>query len=200
MPFVPTILNYTRTAVIALFFCIKASLATATPIVSIQYDAYPVTGENIQHIRETIAQNGPKDEQGATYAAHTAYNIAWHFTYNQKPESCSIAAVQSEITITYRMPVLAASSHMDNKTATQWKQYFTALSTHEEGHASFGLQAAEKIEQSILALSSSRTCSELEKRANDTAHAIVETYDEKNLDYDRITNHGATQGASLAGL
>jgi predicted secreted Zn-dependent protease len=68
---------------------------------------------------------------------------------------------------------------------------------HEKGHAQNAIDAARKIEAGILALPSEPTCDALRTKANDLGHALmlIKDANQADIDYDRRTQHGATQGA-----
>jgi predicted secreted Zn-dependent protease len=66
---------------------------------------------------------------------------------------------------------------------------------HESGHARNAVAAARKIEAGLTALPPEPTCEALRSKANDLGHALIKEANQADLDYDRATQHGATQGA-----
>lgn len=71
----------------------------------------------------------------------------------------------------------------------------TALQLHEDGHKDHGVAAAQEVLSTITNLPAYPSCPELETAANTAGKSVIERYNQKDIEYDRVTQHGATQGA-----
>ena len=77
----------------------------------------------------------------------------------------------------------------------QWARYIAALELHEQGHRRHGVDAANEVDRAIAAMPPAGSCDALGKNANALGMSILRKYNQLDLDYDRDTGHGATQGA-----
>jgi predicted secreted Zn-dependent protease len=68
---------------------------------------------------------------------------------------------------------------------------------HEHGHRDIALEGAEALRQALTSLPPGPTCEQVALNAQATADNFVTRYNERQVQYDRLTNHGATQGAVL---
>lgn len=125
------------------------------------------------------------------YDAYTAWQINWRYTYKQANGRCSIATVTVNLTITYTMPDLQTS---DAALDRSFKGYLVKLRTHEDGHAENGRIVARRIDDAIPKLTAA-TCEELGKNANALGQSIVKEGNALDIEYDKTTDHGRTQGA-----
>jgi predicted secreted Zn-dependent protease len=80
---------------------------------------------------------------------------------------------------------------------TRWQQFADALKRHEDDHKDHGLAAGKEIEAALLAAKPESNCEDLAAAANSVAEAIVTKYQKVDQDYDRKTDHGRSQGATL---
>jgi predicted secreted Zn-dependent protease len=77
----------------------------------------------------------------------------------------------------------------------RFETYITALRSHELGNVDFGKQAAFAIEKAIINLPELANCKVLDAAANAAANQLLESYKQKEVQYDIDTDHGKTQGA-----
>ena len=80
---------------------------------------------------------------------------------------------------------------------SRWTSFLEALRRHEEEHKEHGLKAAREIETVVLAVKPASNCEDLGAAANAAAEAIVAKYQALDEEYDRKTDHGRNQGATL---
>jgi predicted secreted Zn-dependent protease len=78
-----------------------------------------------------------------------------------------------------------------------WTKFLGALQRHEDGHKEHALKAGRQIEAAVLAVKLPGNCEDLEVAANAAAQAIVAKYQGLDEEYDRKTDHGRNQGATL---
>jgi predicted secreted Zn-dependent protease len=80
---------------------------------------------------------------------------------------------------------------------TEWDRFIGALWVHERGHAEHGIRAANDIKAKLEGLPPEANCEAAGARANAAAQEILAQYAGIDVDYDRQTEGGKTQGASL---
>lgn len=144
----------------------------------------------------SLNASSPIREHGIIYHGHTAWQIDWNFRWNTSGSGlCEITSVTTNLSIKMTLPRLSISTP---EGAAEFNRYFPALLKHEEGHKSIALKAAQMIDRSIASLRPLPSCQALEKEANRTALALIESLKQQNIEYDATTKHGCTQGACLA--
>lgn len=113
----------------------------------------------------------------------------------QIPGGCRVQNVTTSVRVTYVMPRWKNPADGSPELGEKWNKFVKALQTHEDGHKDHGIQAAQEIEAGIARLRPSRSCNDMQRAADTTGVSIVEKYRRKDLYYDILTIHGATQGA-----
>lgn len=103
------------------------------------------------------------------YWAYTSWYVNW-------TSSCRVT-VQVKLTI----PELADRAALTSRQLEQWDQMMVALIAHEKIHASYGISAAKEIEH--------RNCN--------NAQSVIKSWNQRDLDLDRNTDHGRFQGVEL---
>ncbi|WP_144391533.1 DUF922 domain-containing protein [Pleionea sediminis] len=78
-----------------------------------------------------------------------------------------------------------------------WEQWYPKLAIHEEGHGKLAKDIAHRIDKEILALEPKSSCEILKAEANGIGHRLTKELSKANKEYDRETDHGLTQGASI---
>ena len=82
-------------------------------------------------------------------------------------------------------------------TRTIFNNFYAALFKHEQNHRDSGLYAARDIEKALLNLGSFPNCQKLESAANQKGHQILQQYVQRDIDYDKRTDHGRLEGVMV---
>lgn len=98
--------------------------------------------------------------------------------------------------ITYTLPNLS-KPYTNKQVANIWELYYPALVKHEKGHGKIAINAARKIEKTLLQMPAYSNCDSLSNKANLKAQEILVHFRPKHVDYDKRTDHGKTEGASI---
>ena len=80
----------------------------------------------------------------------------------------------------------------------QFDKFIAALRVHELGHYEHGKQAAQELDQAILAIPEMDNCQDIGAAADEAGHRILRKYSDIDVQYDAVTSHGRTQGAVLS--
>ncbi len=110
---------------------------------------------------------------------------------------CTLKNIRVNKNTTIIFPQWTSQSHAPKTLIVERQRYKTALMKHELGHAKFGELAQIEIESTLQNLPPANTCDEMDKQANKAAYAILYKYQRKDKRYDKVTDHGHTQGALL---
>ncbi len=160
---------------------------------------YDVTGASAGELREQLdLQRGIEQVD-----AYTDWQIQWRYDYAQGADGCGLESltVRLDVTLTFPRwtPPGGVSPHRPNvpvgELQERWRAYLAALETHEQGHEKLATQAADEIAADLSSLPPYPSCAELERAADEVGERILQHYRQQELEYDRETEHGATQGA-----
>ena len=170
--------------------------ACAEPLTSIRKTFYAVDGMTATQIRQALDRNSPVRQNGKTFDAYTRWNVEWQFYWNSGGDgSCRITTVATTVGIHFTLPRLQANENRPPNLERRWSKYISALVTHEEAHADFGIDAAREVEQRLSQMDGRPSCRQLESDANALAREIIARYLRMEDRYDAETDHGAREGA-----
>lgn len=175
--------NYICTISLALLAITNAYNVQAAPKVTFTYENYAISGNNIDEIKRSVSENAPKNDNSYSFSPFTKYEISWDYKFEKSSNSCKIASVKTEIAITHHFPELAKDKVLNSNTKDKWSEYFKSLKLHENGHANIGIEASNKIEESIAKLEPNQSCSRLSFEANKLARKIINLYHKRNFGY-----------------
>ncbi len=169
--------------------------AHAAVDVSDQVERYTIEGSTPSDLRREMSAKGPQGAGGRRFDGYTRWYVSWKYRYNSAGSSCAITSVTTSVKVTMTLPQWRNENRADSATRAQWSRYLTALELHEQGHRRHGVDAANEVDQAIAAMLPAGNCDALGANANALGMSILRKYNQLDLDYDRDTRHGATQGA-----
>lgn len=158
------------------------------------YVFYDIEGTSIAELNQQMRQVGNKWNDGKTYAALTTWEIRYNYDTIEEGDNYSIKSVVTDVSVVYHLPRIAVASAAPEL----WETYMKNLKVHELGHKDISVKAADEINQTLAALGSFRSKTELEREANRLVKAKFKQLKELHIAYDDDTNHGIKQGAILA--
>jgi predicted secreted Zn-dependent protease len=156
---------------------------------------YSVTGTSKSELRASLDQQRASEIAVGDYDAHTSWQIDWRFSYDRREHACGIE--EMTVTLDARMILPRWDSPLQGKQSLQaaWLHYLDALRAHEDGHIEIARAAKSSIESSISTTPAEEDCAKMGDAVNFRAQAILETFREREAQYDRNTGHGLSQGA-----
>jgi predicted secreted Zn-dependent protease len=155
------------------------------PGVTVSY--YEVSGDSIPAIRQALNAARPRDpNDGAAVDALSRWYIGWRWPAGADG-SCDLARAEIRFTATVQFPRLATSRARPAAVQARWQAYLAVLERHEGEHVRHAYQRRGE----VLAAIRASTCA----GANDAGLAAVHALARWDLDYDRTTRHGFTEGA-----
>ena len=185
-----------RPACIVLGLTLLTSLAAAEDLVE-DTRYYDVTGETPAEIWQEMKAHGPVGKDGVRYNGNTKWSVRWRYPYARSAEGCATGPVAVRLSVVYTLPRWDRPRGASTELESQWERFIEALDEHEQGHAEFGRQAAREIKQALEAIPARSSCESLSRIANATGAEILELTRPQEREYDRRTNHGATQGTAF---
>jgi predicted secreted Zn-dependent protease len=182
--------------ILLLLVLIFPSQLNAEPIVNEKVKEYHVYFNNVDTLLSDIDKASPIRQDGSIYHAHTDTYVKWNYWWDSSEKSCTFNRVQTTVDITYTLPLLRKSS-ASKQVLDIWRLYYPALVQHEKGHGEIAINAAREIEKTLIQMPSYNNCDSLSQKANLKAQDILARFRPKHMDYDKITEHGKTEGANI---
>lgn len=167
-----------------------------TPVVTMFYDYYPISGSSSADIQSQMTQHGPWSEvEEQHYFANTTWHVKWSYDYEVTERGCEISNLQGSVDVTFTLPQWEAPPDTSTSLVSAWNQFLVALQIHENGHMRHGVLAAQDVLQTLSQLSPTPSCETLKTTARIASRRVIRQYNHHDIEYDRETNHGLTQGA-----
>ena len=157
---------------------------------------YEIFGSSISDLSNQLYDCGPKYD-GDSFAGLTTDYINWayllKFTTNG---SCRVDNLAVGVNVRIYYPKWEAGERATEEVKTRWNEMLSSLTVHEQGHQQIDYDGAQKIFNSISALTG-LSCNNLEETVKTETQKIIDEITQNNKNYDNETNHGETQGATL---
>lgn len=155
------------------------------PNLDVQY--YDVSGRSVAEIRAAINRVRPRDpNDGLAVDALNRWYISWRWPADGRG-GCALGRTEIRFNATLRMPRLVNVASTPRALVARWNAYMEALVRHEAGH----LRHAWENMGSVLSAIRASSCA----AASEAGRAAVRVLARWDVDYDRETRHGFTQGA-----
>ena len=167
------------------------------PTVNTHFDFYDIYPSSKYDLGKEMTSRSPIKSNGKTFYGRTDWRVEWKFRWKKKNGLCKITSVSTFLDVKYTMPRIAKRSEVSQPIRSSFDRYYKALLNHEEGHMKSGLYAAREIQKELFNLGMYKSCERLEKVANNQGSEIIKKYNKRDLDYDKTTNHGKTEGAYI---
>ena len=172
--------------------------ALAEPVTRVHTSYYYIDGSSATVLAGQLDQAGPKDVDGNRHPGKTRWDVQWKFNHHQAGESCGVKDVTVAVGVAQIMPKWRGQDKPGGAALkTRWNKFLEALKRHEDGHKEHGIKAGAEIEKALLAIKPASNCEDLDKVANAAGEKVVEKYRKQDADYDRSTDYGRKQGATL---
>jgi predicted secreted Zn-dependent protease len=123
------------------------------------------------------------------------------FAWTYQPvfaDACRAERATVDLRLTFTYPRWAASGEVAQPVADAWARYLANVETHEQGHGQIAQAAATELARAIQAVPAQPTCDDLGPAISAAATDVLQRHTQAQVAYDRETQHGAVQGATLA--
>jgi predicted secreted Zn-dependent protease len=152
---------------------------------------YEIYSKDWAGMRNEIDQKGPKGFHG-----FANWKVSYNYRYNTSAGGqCSITSLVPQFEGEILLPHWVPGPDVSATQRQQWDRFIAALKVHEDGHIDHGTKLSAALAQ--LSGMQAPSCGEAESQVKKRADELIQRYSAMDAEYDRDTNHGATQGASL---
>lgn len=180
-------------SILAFFFLAICGFANAKMTIETRSDFYEVSGNDAQALVSSMKQQRYLDHN-----FFTKWHVYWDYEFLTKNEERLLQSFSTRVHILYTFPKWVRPKGANPKLANEWKRYMEATTVHERGHSALATSAAKEMVRLIKSKKwSAATRSELQASIDKECQAIVEQYKLREINYDKETDHGRTQGARL---
>jgi predicted secreted Zn-dependent protease len=155
---------------------------------------YAVSGANGGEVRAQLNRVGPLDGGDRRTDASTSMYMRWGYDLD-RADDCGLTAPHVEVQVTVVMPVWTDVNTASRGDRAEWSRYIGVLASHEAIHERIDVDAAAELAAALARLPRRPTCDEVDASVAQAKNAAFQRMDARNLEYDRATGHGATQGA-----
>jgi predicted secreted Zn-dependent protease len=129
------------------------------------------------------------------HVGHTDWNLSYTFRSRGAPGGgCAVASVTTKLDLKVRMPRWTPRAGSSPDLESRWGRYVSALRTHELGHVQNARDIEGAFRHTASGLSAS-DCGALDASLRSSFSALIKQANQRDVDYDAQTRHGATQGA-----
>ena len=172
-------------------FLLTAATPGLTVVEETQY--YEVTGSSAEELRASILRLAPRDHTGQRGVGMTSWQVRWGYGVKQTASACVRTSLDIKVNLVIALPRWK-NRYDDSGLADRWNIYLAALEGHERGHLEIALRAAQELHEHLARIVSAKTCALLEQSIDSTANDLLDDLNRVQVDYDRRTQHGFTQG------
>ena len=174
-----------------------AADAGAQDSLQLRTNYYTVTGATVPEIRRSLDQGRPRSATGP-HDGLTTWNITWQNSIRQRGGVSRLSAFTTRTTIDITLPRWQAPTNAAPEVAKAWQDYWAALQTHEQGHVQLVRATVTELHQRVRAVPPGSDGETLRQQIEELARGILATGTARHENYDRLTEHGKTQGARLS--
>ncbi|MBI3413832.1 MAG: DUF922 domain-containing protein [Verrucomicrobia bacterium] len=157
---------------------------------------YSVSGDTLLAIQDSLHAGRPWKDKSALDGS-TEWQVDWRFKLRRSEDGCQIQQFTTTTTIVITLPRWTTWTNAAPGVRQAWTRYIAALGQHEAGHAKIGLAAAAELRKQVKELGEDQPCETLKETVDALGQRVVTEFKGKDKEYDRVSQHGATQGARL---
>jgi predicted secreted Zn-dependent protease len=125
------------------------------------------------------------------------WSLTWSFHFDPSPRACALLNATVELQMLVRLPVLAADAAPAQTTRERWDDFALLLETHEAGHVDTYVEGAQALQDAFARVQPAPSCDDLRAVLSELGASAIDAIRAADVDYDRRTDHGRTQGATF---
>lgn len=167
------------------------AIGGASPQGAIQVDVvtqhYKVSGRSFQEVYRSLKANNP-----GGFLGWARWKVDYHVDRNSHGSDCSVGAVSIRMTGRILMPEWTDEKSTVDIQQYRWRQMYSGLKRHEDGHIQNGREFAILLKQRLLGMGTV-PCAELDERARREYELLSANLRDRDREYDRRTQHGLRQ-------
>ncbi len=186
-----------------IFLCLACVPSPCEPLpqegfrVAEQAKPYDLTGQSVQQLIAQMKETGPLGKDGKRYFGKTDWLIHWRYHYETRDGAVILTRVSVTVDATTIMPRRQPPTDGVDRMAAEWARFCAALTVHERGHAENPERHGRDLYAVLHGHGPFAGVQELETFIKTQGDKSVADANAEDIEYDKRTGHGATQGATL---
>jgi len=167
----------------------EASRAAGDPFAGmpdLEMEYYEVSGRTAAEIRASLNELRPTDPiRGIRVDGYTRWHLSWQIPRRPDGE-CRLDQAEIMFRVAVGLPRLVDTERIPLAVRQQWQSYIAALKAHEATHARYAYEGRKAVLRAFQGVD----CAAAQEAAGDASEAL----ERRNEEYDRLTQHGLTEG------
>jgi predicted secreted Zn-dependent protease len=147
------------------------------------------TVQLVDAMEQWAASNSP---DGYWAGTRFTWDAHWDFRLSG---TCRLAGASVSVRTFMTLPRWSIPADAPAYLVMHWKRFMEALTLHEGGHVAQGIRTGNEILLALKSVPRAATCDRLVSALQRTFDRVKEAGEARNTEYDRVTDHGRTQGA-----
>jgi predicted secreted Zn-dependent protease len=160
----------------------------------LRHPTYPVRARTLLEADAQIAAHADAHHDATAW---TSWSLSWRHETAPDVAGCRVRRPRLRLKLTVTTPRLLHPRRLPADQRATWDRYLEALVVHEQGHVDLAVTGAERLLASLRALPPAATCSEVQRAAHKTADLQIAATEAEQEAWDKLTDHGRLQGATL---
>jgi predicted secreted Zn-dependent protease len=165
------------------------------PAVTEKYEYYEVCGCNEEELYCDLRKKCGKWTDGKKYDSLTSWEIQWDHEYGRNSRTCEVNSFMPIVNITFRYPKWKRTEEASQSLMEKWDRYLENLIAHENGHRDMVVETMNDLSHAVAQLPPAPSCDDLDRNVRALFRKYLAKMNKDQLEYDKTTKHGATQGA-----
>ncbi|HWQ37371.1 MAG TPA: DUF922 domain-containing protein [Burkholderiales bacterium] len=183
------------TAILAVL--LQPLTAQSEPLLREQAGYYYIDGSSAVVLSEQINQKGPLGQDGKRHPSRTRWEVQWKFRHKMQDGVCRLEEVAVAVTVSSVRPRWRGEIRAARQLRERWRRFVDAVERYHDFHKEQALRAGREIETVLRGAAPAKTCEALTEEANRIGEALLNKYLKVTEAYDRKTEYGRKQGATL---
>lgn len=187
----------------AIFLCLASVSSWSEPLpqegfhLAEHAKSYDLTGQSAKQLIAQMKETGPLRKDGKRYFGKTDWTINWRYHYETRGGAVVLTRVAVTVNATTIMPQRQLAANDADPMAAEWARFSAALAVHERGHAENAKRHARQLYAVLHGHGPFSSAQELEAFVKTQGDKSVADANAEDIEYDKRTGHGNTQGATL---
>lgn len=154
---------------------------------------YTIYGNTAEQRVQQLQHCAPVGE----FAGAASYQVTWEYAYSVRNDGlCQLVEPKVGLHLAMILPEWSVGAKATASDQAAWNDYIHALSVHEQGHYKLSRQYAQAMIDS-LQHQPVQSCNNIKATTDALLASKMSQLKSAQDNYDSLTDHGATQGATL---
>jgi len=157
---------------------------------------YEVRGSDWESLCRSAESESPVHRGSPAYGL-TRWGIDWSLELRTAGALCRVERAEVDLELTTTLPRWEGSAGAPDRLARRWEAFREAVAGHEREHQRLAVETARTIADTLEGMNGVG-CAALRASADREARRLVSRFRRRNVEYDRETEGGRTEGVVCA--